>query len=80
MATRMRGNPKGDVQWTLPGRKRPFAHSTTATSDLIVALSQDGLTVSEARDAINYDPEAVAILSTFVDAGHGDARLDSLVA
>lgn len=80
MATKHRGNPKGDVQWTLPGRKRPFAYSTVATNDLIVALAQDGGTVREVRDQINFDDEAVAILDGFIDAGHGDVVLREMVA
>lgn len=38
------------VLWILPGRKRPFATSTNATSDLIVALSENGGTISQVME------------------------------
>jgi hypothetical protein len=70
---------KGDVQWTLPSRKRPFAYSTTATSDLIVMLGQDRHTVASAAGAILYDPEGKAILRELPEAGYADTPLRELV-
>lgn len=71
--------PVGDVSWVLPGRKRPFAYSTVATSDFIVLLSEDGLTVSETQKLINYDQDAVNILQVFIDNDLGEAKLSDLV-
>lgn len=68
------------VQWTMPGKKRPFTTTTVATSDLIVLMAEDGHTVDSAHDAINYDEEAKAVLVKFSEAGYGNARLDTLVS
>lgn len=67
------------VQWFLPNRKRPFATTTKATNDLIVYLSEDGGTVTEVKNSINYDNEAVAVLAHFEENGYGDAVLKTLV-
>ncbi|MFE6967084.1 hypothetical protein ACFVAJ_18370 [Agromyces sp. NPDC057679] len=69
----------GDVHWTLPGKKRPFAYSTRATSDLVSVLAGDGHTVDSAAQAVNYDPEAKAILHTMSGAGYGGTVLSELV-
>lgn len=68
------------VLWTLPGRMRPFATSTKATSDLIEALSETGGTISQVLDQIHFDADATEILSFFVDHGYGQRRLQGLVA
>lgn len=70
---------KGDVIWTLPGKKRPFAYSTKATSDLIVLLAQEHDTVQQVHDAINFDFDAKAILQKFIDAGYGASILRTMV-
>lgn len=63
---------KGDVRWHTPGRKTPIAYSTKATSDLIVALSQDGATIQEVRDRIIYDVETRRVLDIYVAKGYGN--------
>lgn len=72
------------VDWHMPDGKggfkaRRFASTTVATSDLIRYLADDGHTVVSAHDAILYDPEGKAVLAAFIDAGHGNAYLSSLV-
>jgi hypothetical protein len=67
------------VQWTLPGKKKPFGYTTKATSDLIVALAEPDLTVRDVQQLINYDDEAKAVLQHFIDAGLGDDVLASYV-
>jgi hypothetical protein len=72
------------VDWHLPARRggfaaRRFATTTRATSDLIEVLAGDGHTVQSAHDAILYDDDAKAVLARFIDAGHADVRLDTLV-
>jgi hypothetical protein len=67
------------VDWFMPGKKRPFATSTRATSDLIVALGEDGHTVQSAHDAILYDPEGKAILAAFIAEGYVNTPLIDLV-
>lgn len=64
---------KGDVQWYLPGKKRPIAYSTKAASDLIVILSQDGATIQEVHNRITYDVEARKILEIYIEKGYGDS-------
>jgi glutathione synthase/RimK-type ligase-like ATP-grasp enzyme len=71
--------PKGDIEWTLPDRKRPFAYSTKATSDLIVLLSENHTTVQEAHDMVNYDDEAKNILQHFINNEYGDFELGIFV-
>lgn len=63
---------RGDVHWTVPGRKTPIAYSTLATSQLIGLLAEDGLTFGEAHDAVLYDTDAKQILALYVERGHGD--------
>lgn len=70
---------QGDVLWCLPGKKRPFAYSTVATSDLIVLLAEEDLTVSDTQKLINYDQDAVNILQVFIDNDLGEAKLNTLV-
>ncbi len=62
-------NAKG-VYWTLPHQKRYFATSTIATDNLIVALSEDNMTVRDVYNSINYDNEAKEILKGFIDSGY----------
>ena len=64
------------VDWHMPDgrggfRARRFATTTMASSTLIEALASDGHTVESARDAINFDDEAKAVLTAMVDAGFG---------
>lgn len=75
VAAKSRGDSKGTVHWFMPGKKRPFAYSHQATSDLIGMLGDDGLTFNEALAAIHYDPEAKEIVRQFIDAGYGDTRM-----
>lgn len=70
---------KGDVMWVLPGKKKPFAYSTKAASDLIVLFAQEHDTVQQVHDAINYDYEAKAILQVFIDAGYGNSIMKNMV-
>ena len=62
---------KGDVHWRVPGRKTPIAYSTTATSNLIVALAEEGGTIQEVHDRITYDVEAREVLEKYIARGHG---------
>lgn len=63
---------KGDVSWCLPDKKRPFAYSTKATSDLIVVLAESNQTTKDVYNAINYDEDAKKILKEFIDSGYGN--------
>lgn len=64
----------GDVHWHIPGRKKPIAYSTKATSDLIAVLAGDGGTIAEVQRRINYDMEAKAVLQAYIDRGYGDVE------
>ena len=63
---------KGDVHWHIPGKKKPIAYSTTAASDLIGVLAEDFETIQDVYNAINYDPEAKAIMQIYIDLGYGN--------
>ena len=67
-----RRKSKGDVSWYLPNNKKAFAHSTKATSDLIVVLSEMNKTTQDVYNAINYDDEAKAIVKHFIEEGYGN--------
>lgn len=66
-----RKRSKGDVEWHVPGRKTPVAYSTRATSDLIAALAEPGLTIADVQERIIYDPEARAVLQVYIDRSYG---------
>lgn len=63
---------RGDVGWYVPGRKKPIAYSSRATSDLIVALADDGSTIREIYENINFDEDAKDIMQKYVKLGFGD--------
>lgn len=63
---------KGDVAWYIPGRKRPIAYSTKASSDLISVLAEEGGTISEVQQKINYNAEAKDVLQAYIDLGYGN--------
>ena len=63
---------KGDVEYRLPNKKKPIAYSTTATSDLIVVLSQECQTIIDVYNAINYDQDAKDVLQKYIDLGYGN--------
>ena len=72
------------VDWHMPDgrggfRARRFATTTMASSTLVEALASDGHTVLSARDTINFDDEAKAVLTAMVEAGFGGDRLDRYV-
>lgn len=68
------------VQWYLPGQKKSFTSTTKATSDLIVYLAEDtGETVTQIKNAIQFDDEAVAVLVVFEEHGYGETILKTLV-
>ena len=63
-----------DVEWYLPGNKRPIAYSTVATSDLIEALAEQypNATISQLMPQINYDEDAKKVVQQYINAGYGD--------
>jgi hypothetical protein len=63
------------VTWYAPGRKRPIAYSTQATSNLIGWLADNGFTFNRAREEILYDTEAYAVLDTYIERGYGDTPM-----
>ena len=67
-------HPKGDVHWHVPGKKRPIAYSTKASSDLIAVLAEEGGTIAEVQRKINYDEDAKAVLQDYIDHGYGDVE------
>lgn len=65
---------KGYVLRYVPGRKNPIAYSTRAASDLIVLLAEEGGTIIELKQRINYDMEAKAVLQAYIDCGYGNVE------
>ena len=68
------------VDWHLPGKRRRFASTTKATSDLIVALGEDGMTFEQAADAVHFDVDARTILEHFCDQGYGGEMIAKFVS
>lgn len=77
MARRKAGS---DVEYFVPGRERPVAGSTVATSDFLAVvhdLNPDA-TVAELRAILTDrskwlpNPEAIAVLDAHIGAGCGD--------
>ncbi len=62
-----------DVEWRVPGKKKPIAYSSKATSDLIEALAEENpsATIREILGKVNYDAEAKRVLQQYMDAGLG---------
>ncbi len=63
---------KGDVSRYIPKCKRPIVYSTIAAKDLRVAFAEEGGTIYEVRNRINYDAEAKAVLRAYIDRGYGN--------
>ena len=61
---------KNDVAWYLPNKKKPFAFSTVATSDLIKALYDEYGDLRRVYENINYDQDALCIVKTYIDNGN----------
>jgi hypothetical protein len=70
-----RRHDKGDVQWTLPGKTKPFAWSTTATSDLIAVLYEELGDLQAVYNAINYDEDAKKIVGYYLYKGFRQANI-----
>lgn len=67
-----KGWHSADVYWYCPGRKRPIAYSTMATSGIIRDLSRDGCTISELRKKILFGEEIQTVLDEYIKRGFGD--------
>lgn len=68
--------PGGGTFWHRPGRKRPVAQTTQATSFLMSVLVADGAsTFGSLRAAINYDRDAIAVCDIFIALGLGENTL-----
>ena len=71
--------PKGwysaDVDWRIPGKKKPIAYSTIATRDWINEIMEDGMTILELRrrlDNFIRDEDAEKVLDEYIKRGFGD--------
>ena len=67
------------VDWYVPGKKRRFATTTQATSDLVVLVAAQGLSVAESIGLIHYDDDAKRVLQHLANHGHADTMLSTLV-
>lgn len=73
------------VDWYLPGYKRPFATTTPATNDLVVAIAYHYpfLPVCDcAKDdgVFRYEPDARALMDCFIQAGYGHYALSYVLS
>ncbi len=67
--------PPGDVAWSMPGKKRPFAYSTVATSDLIKVLYDEYGDLRDVYVNIRYDQDAKRIVKTYIENGVYEVNL-----
>lgn len=67
-----------DVEWFFPGRKRPFAYSTVATSNLLAILCEQTIshTAEEILPLIHYDEDAKKIMQEYIKRGFGKYPLN----
>lgn len=68
-------NNKGDVAWYLPKKKRPFAYSTKAVSDIIAILYEEYQDLRLVYDNLHYDEEAKEIVKVYIDKGIYQANI-----
>lgn len=71
MSARKADWPCHDVQWQVPGKKRPIAYSTVSTKDWIDMLTDCGLTIEQMHRASIIDGEAQAVLEAYMELGLG---------
>ena len=55
------------VEWYYPNKKRAFAYSTKATSDLIKLLYEELQDLRLVYNNINYDEDAKKIVKDYLD-------------
>lgn len=67
-----RNKSKGGVEWSLPGKKRPFAYSTEAVNYLIIILSQEYTTIQDVYNHYSLRDEGKDILKRFIEEGYGN--------
>lgn len=69
-----------DIEYYVPGRKRPITGSTRSTYDFLVVVhgSNPTLTIKQLCELITdrskyiFQPEAVEVLDAYIKAGYGD--------
>lgn len=69
-----------DIEYYVPGRKRPIAGSTRATYDFLVVVHENNptLTIKQLCELITdrskyiFQPEAMEVLNAYIKAGYGD--------
>ena len=75
-----RGGGIGDVRYHVPGKKRPVAGSSKATSDFLAIIHEQNptATIAQLRAIITDrslwlpNPEAIAVLDAHIKAGYSD--------
>lgn len=62
-----------DVEWTVPGKKKPIAYSTTATSDSIGVMADEhpDASISDLVQYFHYGPDEKKVLQQYINAGYG---------
>lgn len=76
---------EGGIGWHLPKADgsltaRPFTRTPPAALFTIELLAEDGATWADLAETINFDPDALMVARTFVEAGHGDVPARSHLA
>ena len=76
-ASKLGPAPGGGVLWYVPGRKRPVAQTTTATSDTMTDLVRGHRvsTFNQMSDRLHHDDDGRAVCRIMGDLGLGDRIL-----
>ena len=72
----MKSRATHDVNYFLPKKKKPVAHSTHAANFLLKLISRGGSTIQQLRDKFSSkqilrDPELETVLDIYIGKGFG---------
>lgn len=70
--------PGGGTLWHVPNRKRPVAQTTSASSQLVAMLVEDGArTFAEVKAQVAFDPDVEALCDIMAEHGVSNHPLRS---
>ena len=69
-----------DIEYHIPGYKKPIAYSTKATADHLESIAEDNptATISQIRKTELYDEEAYKVLDAYISNGLGNKTVGEM--
>lgn len=69
-----------DIEYHIPGYKKPIAYSTKATADSLESIAEDNptATISQIRKTKIYDEEAYKVLDAYISNGLGNKTVGEM--